>query len=189
LLNRHTVTDHRIFRNEGAHGAVTEPILIVTTGGTIDKVYFDAKSEFEVGESVVGRLLEQAHVRQPYEVLPLMRKDSLDMTERDRQAVRTAIAGRPEARVVVTHGTDTMTDTAAALTGLGGRTIVLTGALAPARFAESDATFNVGMAFAAVQALAEGVYICMNGQVFRASDVRKDRARNAFVPRTDRPHG
>jgi len=164
---------------------VSESILIVTTGGTIDKVYFDAKSEFEVGDSVVGRLLTQAHVRQPYEIVPLLRKDSLDLSESDRTRIRKAIAERPERQVVVTHGTDTMTDTAAALAGLTGKTIVLTGALAPARFAESDAVFNVGMAFGAVQSLPEGVYICMNGQVFRAGEVTKDRARNAFVVRSE----
>ena len=164
---------------------VTDSIAIVTTGGTIDKVYFDAKSEFEVGDSVVGRLLSQAHVRQPYEIVPLMRKDSLELDDADRAAIRAAIAVRPEARVVVTHGTDTMTDTAAALAGLDDRTIVLTGALAPARFAESDAVFNVGMAFGAVQALPAGIYICMNGQVFKAAEVVKDREKNAFVLRSE----
>ncbi len=163
---------------------MTDSIVIVTTGGTIDKVYFDANSEFEVGDSVVERLLTQAHVRQAYEIVPLMRKDSLDLDDADRAVIRDAIADRAESRVVVTHGTDTMTDTAAALADLENRTIVLTGALAPARFAESDAVFNVGMAFGAVQALPAGVYICMNGQVFRASEVVKDRPRNAFVRRS-----
>jgi len=165
--------------------SVTDSIVIVTTGGTIDKVYFDAKSEFEVGDSVVERLLAQAHVRQPYEIVPLMRKDSLELDDADRAAIRDAIAGRPEQRVVITHGTDTMTDTAAALSGLDGKTIVLTGALAPARFAESDAVFNVGMAFGAVQSLPAGTFICMNGQVFDASQVVKDRSRNAFVRRSE----
>jgi len=164
---------------------VTESIAIVTTGGTIDKVYFDAKSEFEVGDSVVERLLSQAHVRQPYEIVALMRKDSLELDDVDREIIRSTIANRPESRIVITHGTDTMTDTATALAGLEGRTIVLTGALAPARFAESDAVFNVGMAFGAVQSLPEGIYICMNGQVFGASEVIKDRSRNAFILRSE----
>lgn len=162
---------------------MTEPILIVTTGGTIDKVYFDAKSRFEVGASVVGRLLEGAHVHVPYEILGLMRKDSLDLTDADRDAIHDAIATRPETRVVVTHGTDTMTRTGEVLATLRERTIVLTGALAPARFAETDAVFNVGMAIAAVQTLDHGVYIVMNGQVFRADQVTKDRQQNAFVAR------
>lgn len=166
---------------------MSESILIVTTGGTIDKVYFDAKSEFEVGDSVVGRLLEQAHVRERFEIVPLMRKDSLELSDADRARIRDAIAARTERRVVITHGTDTMTATADALVGLPGKTIVLTGSLAPARFAETDAVFNIGMAFGAVQSLPEGVYICMNGQVFRAGEVEKDRGRNAFVRRSEPP--
>lgn len=161
------------------------PILIITTGGTIDKVYFDAASEFEVGDSVVGRLLEQAHVQASVEIVELMRKDSLELTNHDRTLIRQTIEERPETRVVVTHGTDTLTDTAAVLEVVQGRTIVLTGALAPARFAESDAVFNVGMAFGAVQSLVEGVYIVMNGQVFRSGEVVKDRVRNTFVRMPD----
>jgi L-asparaginase len=161
---------------------MTEPILVVTCGGTIDKVYFDAKSEFEVGRSMVSDLLREAHVHAPYEIVEALRKDSLDMTDADRALVRSTIQARPHRRVVVTHGTDTMTDTAAALASLGDRTIVLTGSLSPARFANSDATFNVGMAFAAVQALPAGVYIAMNGQIFPGAQVRKDRAANRFLP-------
>lgn len=159
----------------------SQPVLVVTTGGTIDKVYFDAKSNYEVGESVVGDLLRQAQVRTPFEMLAVLRKDSLDITEADRAKLRERIEARPERRVVVTHGTDTMTDTARALVGLDGRTVVLTGSLSPARFAQTDAVFNVGMAFAAVQALPAGVYIVMNGQIFSADRVHKDRERNEFV--------
>ena len=159
-----------------------DPIVIVTTGGTIDKVYFDAKSTFEVGDSVVARLLEQAHVQRSYEIVGLMKKDSLELSTRDRELIHRTIVERDETRVVVTHGTDTMTDTAAVLKDISDKTIVLTGALAPARFAESDAVFNVGMAFGAVQTLSAGVYIVMNGQVFNADAVKKDRTENAFVP-------
>ena len=158
-----------------------EPILVVTTGGTIDKVYFDARSNYEVGESVVGDLLRQAKVRLPFETLALLRKDSLEITDAERAMIRERIQARPERRVVVTHGTDTMVETARALVGLEERTIVLTGSLSPARFAQTDAVFNVGMAFAAVQTLPVGVYIVMNGQVFAANGVRKDREHNVFV--------
>ena len=158
-----------------------EPVLVVTTGGTIDKVYFDARSHYEVGESVVGDLLRQARVRLPFEILSVLRKDSLDITEDDRAMVRERIDARPERRVIITHGTDTMTDTARAVGGLQDRTVVLTGSLSPARFAQTDAVFNVGMAFAAVQILPPGVYIVMNGQVFAADRVRKDRGQNVFV--------
>lgn len=158
-----------------------QPVLVVTTGGTIDKVYFDARSNYEVGESVVGDLLRQAQVRLPFEVLGVLRKDSLEIDDADRAQIRQRIEARPERRVVVTHGTDTMTETARALAGISGRTIVLTGSLSPARFAQTDAVFNVGMAFAAVQALPEGVYIVMNGQIFAADRVHKDREKNRFV--------
>lgn len=158
-----------------------QPLLIVTTGGTIDKVYFDAKSDYEVGDSVVGELLEKAHVRCPFEVLSPLRKDSLELTDADRSLIQETISTRREKRVVVTHGTDTMTSTAAVLSSLEDRVIVMTGSLAPARFAETDAIFNVGMAFAAAQTLAPGVYIAMNGEVFNWREVRKDRAQNVFV--------
>lgn len=160
-------------------------ILVITTGGTIDKVYFDANSEFAVGESVLPELLREANVRQPYRLQGLLRKDSLELTDDDRALIYKTIARAAECRVIITHGTDTMTDTAAVLAHLAHeqpqRTIVLTGSLSPARFARTDATFNVGMAFAAVQTLAAGVYIVMNGQVFAADRVRKDRSKNAFI--------
>lgn len=170
-------------------------ILVITTGGTIDKVYFDAKSDFEVGQSVVTELLAEAHVHMDYQVVEVMRKDSLDMNAADRALIRQAIydelAGQKPSqsgleqppRVIITHGTDTMTDTAAELAELVRElqaTIVLTGALSPARFARSDATFNVGMAFATAQCAPAGVYIVMNGQVFDALTVRKNRAANRF---------
>ena len=158
-----------------------QPVLVVTTGGTIDKVYFDALSEFEVGQSVVGDLLRQAHVTAPFEIVEAMRKDSLELTDSDRDAVAALIRQRPHHSVVVTHGTDTMVQTGKVLADLVDRTIVLTGALSPARFAQTDAVFNVGMAFAAAQTLDPGVYIAMNGQVFDARKVRKDRDANRFV--------
>lgn len=163
--------------------AADETVLVLTTGGTFDKIYFDAKSTFEVGSSMVGELLAQAQVTLPFELVELMRKDSLELTDADRDRIREAVVTSSHRPVVITHGTDTMTDTAAALEGIDGRTIVLTGALAPARFAETDAVFNLGMAFAAAQALPAGVYIAMNGTLFDAAKVRKDRDQNRFVGR------
>ncbi len=159
-------------------------ILVITTGGTIDKVYFDAKSDFEVGQSVVEELLREAHVGIDYRIMELMRKDSLELTDADRETVRSAIDSSHAQRVVITHGTDTMTDTAeaiAATVAASGATVVLTGSLAPARFAHSDATFNVGMAFATAQTASPGIYIVMNGQVFDGLAVRKDRSQNRFL--------
>jgi len=171
----------------GAYATYMAGILVITTGGTIDKVYFDAKSDFEVGQSVVEELLREAHVGIDYEIVGLMRKDSLDLTDADREQIRVAIdqASKTNQRVVITHGTDTMTNTAqaiAATVAARGATVVLTGALSPARFAHSDATFNVGMAFATAQSADPGIYIVMNGQVFDGLAVRKDRAQNQFVP-------
>jgi L-asparaginase len=156
-------------------------ILILTTGGTIDKLYFDALSEYRIGESVVGRLLQAARVTMPFRLLELMRKDSLELDDADRAAITAAVRDAPEQRIVITHGTDTMTDTAQTLTTISGKTVVLVGALAPARFAESDAAFNLGMAFATAQIAPPGVWITMNGTVFAGDRVRKDRERNAFV--------
>ncbi len=159
----------------------TEAVAVLTTGGTIDKVYFDARSEFAIGDSVVAELLKQAHVDVPYRLEEVMRKDSLELQDADRHTIAAAVAACEERCVVITHGTDTMTLTAESLQQQEDKTIVLTGALSPARFAKSDATFNVGMAFAVVQTLPAGVYIVMNGQVFAAGHVQKDLQHNVFV--------
>jgi len=155
-------------------------ITIYTTGGTIDKVYFDAKGGYEVGAPMVRQILEHGRVNGEIPIVELLRKDSLEMTAADRVAIRDAIAASSATRVVVTHGTDTMVETALALQGIAGKTIVLTGALQPARFADSDAEFNLGLAIGAVQALPAGVYIAANGQVFPANAVRKNTKLNRF---------
>ncbi len=158
-------------------------IRFITTGGTIDKVYFDELSQFEVGESVLEHILREALVQFDWDVVPLMKKDSLEIRDSDRQVLRDFIANDNASHYVITHGTDTMPETAEVLRTLEGRTIVLTGALTPARFRTTDAVFNVGMAVAAVQSLQPGVYIAMSGQVFRAGEVRKNREANRFEPK------
>jgi L-asparaginase len=155
-------------------------IRFITTGGTIDKIYFDALSQFEVGESQVKHILSEGLVQFDYDVVPLLQKDSLEMTDEDRATLREYIAHDDAGRYVITHGTDTMPATAEALSGIDGKTIVLTGALSPARFRSTDAIFNVGMAVAAAQVAEPGVYIAMSGQVFAAGEVRKNRAENRF---------
>jgi L-asparaginase len=157
-----------------------DKLRIFTTGGTIDKIYFDAKSEYEVGEPQIGEILREMGVGFPFEITSLMRKDSLDMTDADRALIREAVSKDPAQRVLITHGTDTMTETAAALQGIPGKTIVLTGALNPARFRGSDAIFNIGGAALVSQTLPPGVYIVMNGRVFDARKVRKNREKNRF---------
>ena len=158
-----------------------DDILVLTTGGTIDKDYFDALSEYQIGGSMAARLLEVARVTQPYRIQEVMRKDSLDMSDADRHRLHEVVNAAPERRIVITHGSDTMTETARVLAGIPGKSIVLVGALSPARFAESDAAFNLGMAFACCQAAQPGTYITMNGTVFPAREVAKDRARGTFV--------
>lgn len=155
-------------------------LRIFTTGGTIDKVYFDAKSEYTVGEPVVGGILHDANATFEFKVTELFRKDSLDIRDEDRAAIREAVQADSATKVLITHGTDSMSDTAQALLGIPGKTIVLTGAMSPARFQQSDAAFNIGCAIGAVQSLAPGVYVVMNGQVFAADQVRKNRDRGRF---------
>lgn len=160
----------------------TEPILVLTTGGTIDKNYFDALSEYRIVESGIPALLEQARVALPLRVEEVCRKDSLDLTGEDRAEIARRAAAAPERLIVVTHGTDTMTETAKVLaSAVPGKTVVLTGALTPARFAETDAHFNLGMALAAAQTCPAGVWIAMSGQVFDGLRVRKDREAGRFV--------
>ena len=156
-------------------------IRIFCTGGTIDKVYFDAKSKYEVGAPSIGHILHEHDVGLDFEVTALMAKDSLEVTDQDREQIRLAVAGADEDRVIITHGTDTMVMTATALSTIKGKTIVLTGALAPAIFKHSDAVFNVGCALAAAQISPPGVYIAMNGQIFNYDTVRKDTDNNRFV--------
>jgi L-asparaginase len=133
-----------------------------------------------VGGSVVRQVLEHARAGAVIPVVELLRKDSLEMTAADREAIRAAVAAAAQERIIVTHGTDTMVETARALQDVPAKTIVLTGALQPGRFSDSDAPFNLGMALAAVQLLPPGVYIAANGRVFDARRVRKNLAADRF---------
>jgi L-asparaginase len=155
-------------------------LLILTTGGTIDKVYFDSSSEYEVGEPTVPHVFREVGVTLEWQIESLFRKDSLELTDDDRAAIRRACENAREIRILITHGTDTMCHTAAALEGLRGKTIVLTGALAPSRFRVTDAIFNLGLGLGAVQSMPPGVYIAMNGTVFPACKVRKNRELGRF---------
>lgn len=155
-------------------------IQIFTTGGTIDKVYFDANSEFEIGDTLLPELLSESNIHDGYAINGLLRKDSLEMTESDREAIREAVSASTVAQVLITHGTDTMAETARALSAVSNKTIVLMGAMQPARMRRSDAVFNLGFAWAAVQLLPAGVYIAMNGEVFEADAVRKNLKAQRF---------
>lgn len=157
-----------------------DELLVVTTGGTIDKVYFDDKSDYQIGEPQIGRILQELGVAFRFSVIPILRKDSLHITAEDRELLRATIAAQPARHVLVTHGTDTMVETAKVLASLDDKTIVLTGALNPARFRGSDAEFNVGTAVGAVQSKPPGVYIAMNGRIWNPMNVRKNVAANRF---------
>lgn len=157
-----------------------DELLVVTTGGTIDKVYFDDKSDYQVGDPQIGRILQALGVAFRFTVIPIIRKDSLHINEADRELLRAAIAAQPTQHVLVTHGTDTMVETAKVLSSLSDKVIVLTGALNPAGFRGSDAEFNIGTAVGAVQSLAPGVYIAMNGRIWDPLKVRKNVAANRF---------
>ena len=155
-------------------------LCIVTTGGTIDKIYFDDLSEFQVGEPQIGRILRAIGVGFDFDLIALLRKDSLEIDDNDRALIRQTVAAQPHKHVLITHGTDTMVETARALAPLRDKVIVLTGALNPARFEGSDAVFNIGCAVGAVQCLPDGVYLAMNGRIWHPEQVRKNRADNRF---------
>src|ERR1041385_6323958 len=124
-------------------------LTIVTTGGTIDKIYFDDKSSFQIGAPQIGEILEHLGVAFAFDVIAIMRKDSLHMTDDDRDLIRRTIEAQPARHVLVTHGTDSMVETARVLEGLPDKVIVLTGDLNPAAFQGSDAVFNIGCAVGA----------------------------------------
>ena len=160
-------------------------IQFITTGGTIHKIYFDALSQFEVGDSQVKAMLTDALVDFSYEVTFIMMKDSLAITEEDRATIRAHVESSEHNHFILNHGTDTMPETAATLRGIEDKTAVLTGALTPARFRTTDAVFNIGMAVGAVRAALPGVYTAISGRVFEAGQVRKNREANRFESTLD----
>lgn len=159
-------------------------VHIITTGGTIDKEYFDARSEYEVGMPQIEAILQATGVSFSYVSEVLMRKDSLDLTDADRRRIAERVQTAEVDRVLITHGTDTMVETGRVIAETLGadstKTVVLVGSLTPARFKASDAEFNIGFAAAAVQTLPPGVYIAMNGCVFDPLAARKNQDENRF---------
>ncbi len=157
-------------------------INIFTTGGTFDKVYFDANSEFSIGDSQVEPILNEGNVTVPVKVESILRKDSLEITPEDRQRICDVVSASQASQIIITHGTDTMTSTAQAIaaSGIEGKTIVLVGAMQPARMRYTDAPFNMGFALAAVQCLPADIYIAMSGQVFHHTNVRKNLSAGRF---------
>lgn len=156
-------------------------ICIMATGGTIDKIYFDELSKFQVGEPSIGSILDEANIAVEYRIQSLFRKDSLDISKEDRNLLKKAVADAPEKLILVTHGTDTMIESAEALSSISDKVIVFTGSMEPASLRSSDAMFNIGSAFVALQLLSPGIYIAMNGRVLKAKNAKKDREKKQFV--------
>ena len=155
-------------------------IKIYATGGSIDKAYSTQESRFVVGEPQVAGILEEANVTIEWKVHSILKKDSLEISDSDRRAIVEQVRRDPDCHIILTHGTDTMIDTARALAAVPGKVIVLTGAMQPAAFRRTDAPFNVGGAIIAVQTLPEGVYIVMNGRVFDPTRANKNLPLDRF---------
>jgi len=156
-------------------------IRLFVTGGTFDKEYDEIHGTLEFRETHLPDMLAMARSRLDVQVHMLMMVDSLEMTEVDRDMIANNCLEVAEPHVVITHGTDTMVDTARVLAQrVEGKTIVLTGAMIPIAFGSSDGLFNLGGALAVVQVLPPGVYITMNGRIFDWDDVRKNRETGMF---------
>jgi L-asparaginase len=156
-------------------------IRIFVTGGTFDKDYDEIRGELSFGDTHLTELLRQGRCALDVEIRTLMMIDSLEMTEEDRALVAHNCATCPEDRIVVTHGTDTMVDTARVLAAsIEEKTVVLTGAMIPFAFGSSDGLFNLGSALSFVQVLPPGVYVSMNGRYFPWDGVRKNRETGRF---------
>ena len=149
-------------------------IAILTTGGTFDKIYFDANSEYSIGEPCISSILDEGNVTSEFRIKSILKKDSLDINQKERELIKKSVIECEEEKILIIHGTDTMVETAKFLEEIKDKTIVLTGSMQPARFKKTDAIFNSGFAFAAALSLENGVYIAMNGKIFNSSNVRKN---------------
>jgi L-asparaginase len=157
------------------------PIRIFVTGGTFDKEYNELNGELYFKDTHLHEMLRLGRSKLELEVTTLMMMDSLDMNEQDRQTIAKACMDVSEKKILITHGTDTMPETAALLAGMiKDKTIVLTGAMVPYKFGSSDGLFNLGSALAFVQTLPPGVYVAMNGKIFEGENVRKNKAKGEF---------
>ncbi|MGA2270544.1 MAG: asparaginase domain-containing protein [Bryobacteraceae bacterium] len=164
----------------------SERIKIFVTGGTFDKEYNELTAELYFNQTHVADMLKLGRCHLEVDIETLMMIDSLQMTDAHRQLLLDRCANEAARRIVITHGTDTMDQTAAVLgNAITGKTIVLTGAMIPYTFGSSDGLFNLGTALAFAQTLEPGVYIAMNGRGLLWHSVRKNRARGIFeaVPR------
>ncbi len=158
-------------------------ILFIQTGGTIDKDYplLTRGYPFEITEPAVQRILENINPAFDFEILPLLQKDSLDLTEEDREKILQACIDSAVNKIIITHGTDTIIETAQKLSQVKDKVIILTGAMRPERFSNSDAGFNIGVAIGAINVLDNGIYIAMNGKIFDYQKVARDSETGKFL--------
>jgi L-asparaginase len=157
-----------------------EKLLVLTTGGTLDKVYFDALSEFQVGDAVAPGILTAMNVNFEFQHKEVCRKDSLELTDEDRLVLKSLIEASDAKYVLITHGTDTMVDSAHYIGEQPGKVIIFTGAMQPAAFTNTDAVFNIGTAVGAFSVAQSGSYIAMSGQVYPATNVYKNYQTKRF---------
>ena len=156
-------------------------IVILVTGGTFDKEYNEITGKLYFNESHIKEMLVLGRCRIKVTIKNLMLKDSLDMKLDDRKLILNACSQTDSNKIVITHGTDTMTKTAKLLSeNIKNKTIVFTGAMIPYKFGASDGLFNLGSALTAAQVLNDGVYIAINGNVFKWDEVKKNRKEGAF---------
>jgi L-asparaginase len=166
-------------------------IKILATGGTFDKIYYDAKSDFHIGEPMATPILEEANVTFDFEVESILKIDSLELNDADRETIRLKVQQDPCDRIVITHGTDSMIKTAMCLLDIAmclldieDKTIVITGAMQPARMRFSDSAYNIGVATTAVQLLEPGVYVAMHGQILDPRSTMKNVEKSRFETST-----
>ncbi len=157
-------------------------VTFVTTGGTIDKDYASCAGtyNFEISEPSVKRIVCRISPKFEYEIIPVLKKDSLDMDDGDRQLIYDACKDAKNNKIIITHGTDTMVETAKKLSELKNKAIILVGASKPEKFKDSDAPINIGVAIGGINVLDSGIYIAMNGRIFQWDNVRKNKMTGEF---------
>ena len=158
-------------------------ILFIQTGGTIDKDYPKTKNgwAFEINEPAVKRILEKVNCSFNYSVKSLLKKDSLEINDEDRLLILSKCKEAKEDKIIITHGTDTMNITATYLREIKNKTIIITGAMRPERFSNSDAAINIGVAIGAVQSLSKGIYVAMNGLVIPHHKMERNKETGQFI--------
>ena len=157
-------------------------VLFIQTGGTIDKDYPRTTKgyAFEIAEPAVKRILQRINSNFEFEILSVCKKDSMDLTEKDRDQILEACKNADSDKIIITHGTDTMIETAQILSALN-KVIILTGAMRPEKFSDSDAAFNIGTAIGALNVLNEGVYIAMNGRIHAWDKCKRNTETGQFI--------